>query len=106
VYALPATPLHALKSELYNLLQENAQHLEIALPESADEIVFGAMTDPAGVDVSRGFHVIANQDKKKTTVKDAGLRDGATVAWRLESEKEFSVDVPAEDDMLDDAGEA
>jgi hypothetical protein len=105
VYALPTTPLHALKSELYNLLQENAQHLKFALPDSADEIVFGAMIDPAGVDVTRGFHVISNQDKKKTTVKEAGLRDGATVAWKLESESEFKVEAPADDDM-EDAGEA
>jgi len=52
--------------------------------------VLGATIDPAGQDVGKGFHVI--DGGKKKTVKDAGLKDGWVLAWKLKDEERFLVE--------------
>ncbi|KAF8540497.1 hypothetical protein BDD12DRAFT_804506 [Trichophaea hybrida] len=95
LYALPSTSLHAIKSELFTLLHENAQNLSIPLPSDPDDIVLGASLDGG---TSGRWHVISGQERKKTTVQDAGLKDGDTVAWRCEDEEKFVVSVPVEEE--------
>ncbi|KAF8248948.1 hypothetical protein K440DRAFT_641650 [Wilcoxina mikolae CBS 423.85] len=95
LYALPSTSLHTIKSELFTLLHENAQNLSIPLPSDPDDIVLGASIDSG---ISRGWHVISGQERKKTTVQDAGLKDGDAVAWRCKVEERFVVSVPVEEE--------
>ena len=109
MHALPTATLAAVKTELHKLLHENSAHLTeptaaaavaLQLPAVPDDIVLGAPIDPAGTDVTKGFYVIAGQDNttRKTTLRDAGLKDGAVLAWRLRSDSSFTVEAPAEED--------
>lgn len=88
LHALPSTPLPLLKAELFRSLQEHADKhsLSIAgeLPESPDEIVLGATDDNAA---ARNWYVLDGQEKNKTTVRDVGLVDGGTIAWKVRGEQ-------------------
>lgn len=109
MHAMPTATLAAVKAELYKLLHENSAHLTepteaatvaLRLPAEPDDIVLGAPIDPAGTDVTKGFHVVSGQDStsRKTTLRDAGLKDGAVLAWKLRADGRFTVEAPAEED--------
>jgi hypothetical protein len=74
------------------LLHENATNLSITLPEESGDIVLGATID------GQRWHVISGQERARTTVADAGLTDGEAVAWKLDGEKNFIVNVPVEEE--------
>ncbi|KAI5815609.1 hypothetical protein BZA77DRAFT_388299 [Pyronema omphalodes] len=101
LYASPCTPLPDVKASLHSLLSENTRHLTIPLPSSSSDIILAATIDPSGTDVRRGFRILKDQDNRKTTVQDAGLRDGFVLAWNVGG-KEFKVEVPVEEEYEDE----
>ena len=76
-----------LKAELFRSLHEHADKhtlsIDGALPDSPDEIVLGATDEGA---VSGNWYVLDGQEIKKTTVKDVGMVDGGTLAWKVKGE--------------------
>lgn len=74
-------------------MQANRQHLEAEfdIPESADEIELGMMIDPAGKDISRGWHVVGKEGRGD--VESLGVTDWGVMAWRIKGSR-FRVEVP------------
>lgn len=65
------------------------------MSDSADEIILGAPIDQA--DLSKGFHTLPNQDKKKTTVQDAGFKDMSVIGYKIGEDAEFGIEIPRDD---------
>ena len=60
-----------------------------------EEIELGMMIDPAGKDMSRGWHLV-KPDSKTADVASMGIMDWGVVAWRIKGGGRFTVDVPRE----------
>ncbi|KAH8151855.1 uncharacterized protein LAJ45_03848 [Morchella importuna] len=74
---------------------QNKDNIVTPISDSADEIILGAPIDQA--DLSKGFQTIQNQDKKRTTVQDAGLKDVSVIGYKVGEDADFSVEVPSDD---------
>ncbi|KAH0613473.1 uncharacterized protein H6S33_005359 [Morchella sextelata] len=95
LFAQKSDSLLSLKSQIHELLQQNKDNIVTPISDSADEIILGAPIDQA--DLSKGFQTIQNQDKKRTTVQDAGLKDVSVIGYKVGEDADFSVEVPSDD---------
>lgn len=87
--------LLSVKAQIHELLQENKDNIVTPIPDSADEIILGAPIDQA--DLSKGFHILPNQDKKKTTVQDAGFKDMSVIGYKVGEDADFGIEIPKDD---------
>lgn len=95
LFAQLSDSLLSVKSQIHNLLQENQDNIVTPISDSPDEIILGAPIDQA--DLSKGFHVLQNQDKKKTTVQDAGFKDMSVIGYKIGEDADFSIEIPRDD---------
>lgn len=95
LFAQKSDSLLSLKSQIHELLQQNKDNIVTPISDNADEVILGAPIDQA--DLSKGFQTIQNQDKKRTTVQDAGLKDVSVIGYKVGEDADFSVEVPSDD---------
>jgi len=111
MFALATDTLQSLKQQIHRHLADNSAHMSALLTESPGEVVLGLPRDSA--DLSKGFEVIADQDKKVTTVASVGLRDGGVLAWKRDGgtgggggeDSEFAVEIPKDEDEEEEGGD-
>ncbi|KAL0632890.1 hypothetical protein Q9L58_008206 [Maublancomyces gigas] len=101
LFAQLSDSLLSVKSQIHKLLQENKDNIVTPISDSADEIILGAPIDQA--DLSKGFHILPNQDKKKTTVQDAGFKDMSVIGYKIGEDADFGIEIPRDD--FDDSQE-